>query len=190
MERELDRAMSEEQFLAWAEGRDGRYELVEGRVTMQAGATRDHERVAKRIFSLLYAQVDEARFDVNKGDFGVRIRPGEGRGSILYPDVVIDAQSPTGAERATLTPVVVIEVLSAGTDDDHHVQKFARDARRDTLRCYAVFDQKRPRTHLWTWGDGGRPDAPALVEGSAAEIVFPVIGARLRLADIYRPIPG
>ncbi|WP_342151134.1 Uma2 family endonuclease [Methylorubrum sp. SB2] len=190
MERDPHPAMSEEQFLAWAEGRDGRYELVEGRVTMQAGATRDHERVAKRIFSLLYGQVDEARFDVNKGDFGVRIRPGEGRGSILYPDVVVDAQSAAGSERATLTPVVVMEVLSASTDYDHHVEKFARYARRETLRCYAVFDQQQPRAYIWIKGEGGWPDAPALVEGIAAEIVFPVIGARLRLADIYRPIPG
>ena len=82
MDREADpRPMTEEQFLDWAEGREGRYELVEGIVVMHAGATRDHERVAKRIFALLYAAVDEARFDVNKGDFGVRIRPGRGKAS-------------------------------------------------------------------------------------------------------------
>ena len=39
-------------------GQDGCFELVDGVVMMQASATRDHERVAKRVFVSLYAQVD------------------------------------------------------------------------------------------------------------------------------------
>ena len=86
MDREPERRpMSEAQFFAWAEGREERCELVEGVLMMQAGATRDHKRVAKRIVALLYARIDEARFDVNKGGFHVRIRPGQGKGSLLYP---------------------------------------------------------------------------------------------------------
>ena len=125
--------MSDDQFLAWAEGQEEPHELVEGVVMMQAGATRDHERVAKRVFALLYAQVDESVFDVNKGDFGVRVRPGSGKGSILYPDVLVDRQSGSGDEQATLTPVVVVEVLSRTTDYDNHVQKFKRYKTRDKL---------------------------------------------------------
>ncbi len=178
--------MSEEQFLTWAETREERYELVEGVVMMQAGATRDHERVAKRIFALLYAQVDELRFDVNKGDFGVRIRSGEGKGSILYPDVVVDRQSTAGGERATTTPSVVIEVLSASTDYEHHVEKLARYARRETLRHYAVFEQTHPRAYLWTRSESGWPDAPEVIEGMDAVLALPAVAARLALADIYR----
>ena len=187
MDREAEpRPMTEEQFLDWAEGREGRYELVEGIVVMHAGATRDHERVAKRIFALLYAAVDESRFDVNKGDFGVRIRPGTGKGSILYPDVVVDPQSSAGEERTTLTPIVVIEVLSASTDYDHHVEKLARYAKRDTLRHYAVFEQKAPRAFLWTRSELGWPAEPVRIEGAEASVPFPAIGASLALAEIYR----
>ena len=71
---------------------EGRFELIEGRVVMHAGATRDHERIAKRVFICLHVRCDPEIYDVNKGDFGVRIRPGRGRGSILYPDVVVDLQ--------------------------------------------------------------------------------------------------
>lgn len=187
MDRELEKLpMSEDQFLDWAEGRDGRYELVEGAVVMQAGATRDHERVAKRIFALLYARVDEARFDVNKGDFGVRIRPGEGKGSILYPDVIVDPQSGSGEERATRTPIVVIEVLSASSDYDHHVEKLARYAKRDTLRHYAVFDQKMPQAFLWTRTEAGWPAQPERFDGAGAMVAFPAIDAGLLLGEIYR----
>jgi Uma2 family endonuclease len=178
--------MSEDQFLAWAETHEGRYELVEGVVMMQAGATRDHERVAKRVFALLYAQVDESTFDVNKGDFGVRIRPGSGNGSILYPDVLVDLQSEKGSERATTTPVVVIEVLSESTDYDHHVAKLDRYRTRETLRQYVILDQKEPRAYIWSKTDAGWPAEPERVERAGGIISFPWIGATLRMAEVYR----
>jgi hypothetical protein len=50
--------------------------------------SRNHERVAKRAFALVHGQVDEAAYDVNKGSFGVRIRPGSVKETILYPDIM------------------------------------------------------------------------------------------------------
>ena len=66
-------------------GQEEKHEFVDGIVVMQAGASRDHERVAKRIFVSLLRQVDEGEFDVNKGDFGVRIRDGRGAGASFCP---------------------------------------------------------------------------------------------------------
>lgn len=184
--------MSEHQFLVWAEAQEGRWELVEGIAMMQAGATRDHERVAKRVFALLYAQVDEKRFDVNKGDFGVRIRPGSRRGSILYPDVLVDLQSDKGDEQATLHPVIVIEVLSKTTDLRYHVRKFESYKSRDTLQQYIVFDQKRPKAFAWTKTNDGWPSEPQTIEGASATVSFPSVGAAISMAAIYRtpePLP-
>lgn len=65
--------VSEAEFLAWAESRDERFELCEGEIVMQAGASRDHERVAKALLATLYAQIHTDRYDVNKGDLGVRV---------------------------------------------------------------------------------------------------------------------
>ena len=39
-------------FLAWAEGREGRYELVRGRVVMMTGFSRNHGRIVMRIARL------------------------------------------------------------------------------------------------------------------------------------------
>ncbi len=182
--------LSEDQFLAWAEHRDGRFELIEGVVVMHAGATRDHERVAKRVFVALHARADEAAFDVNKGDFGVRIRPGRGQGTILYPDVVVDQQSGQGSERATLTPVVVVEVLSASTDYDDHVAKFAKYRVRPTLCQYVVFAQTEPKAFVWLKDEAGDwPQAPTVHEGLDAVVPFQAIEAVVSLSDVYRK-PG
>ena len=56
------RPASPDEFLVWAEGQEEKHEFVEGVIVMQAGASRDHERVAKRIFVSLLRQVDEAEF--------------------------------------------------------------------------------------------------------------------------------
>jgi Uma2 family endonuclease len=178
--------MSEDRFLDWAETQEGRFELVEGTVVMQAGATRDHERVAKRIFLSLYAQADEAVFDVNKGDFGVRITRGSGKGSILYPDVVVDRQSATGAERATTTPVAVVEVLSRSTDYADHVAKLKKYQVRETLRVYAVFEQTAPKAYLWVKEEAGWPEEPRIYEGLDQAVPFEAVRASVRLAEIYR----
>lgn len=177
--------VSEADFLAWAEPRDERAELVEGEIVMQAGASRDHERVAKAIFATLYAQVDPRRFDVNKGDFGVRIGEGSGRGSVLYPDVVVDRQSGDGDERVTTTALVIVEVLSPSTDLDHHVRKLERYKRLPSLVTYLVFDQKTPAVRVWRKTHGEWSPVPLNVSDLAASIELPEIEAAIGLAAVY-----
>ena len=172
-------------FLAWAERQEENHELIDGIVVMQAGASRDHERVAKRIFAGLFQQVDDGAFDVNKGDFGVRIREGQARGSVLLPDVLVDRQSDRGKERATTTPIVVIEVLSPSTDLAHPVGKLRRDAQPSSLVRYALFSQDGPEAHLRRKTADGWPSEPAVVRGLDAVIRLPEIGATLRMSDIY-----
>ena len=174
-----------DQFLVWAECQEAKYEYVEGLVMMQAGASRDHERVAKRIFVSLFRQVEESEFDVNKGDFGVRLGEGRGEGSVLLPDVLVDIQTGDGKEHATTTPVVVIEVLSPSTDLNYHVEKLQRYAQLASLAHYAVFSQDDPVAYVWHKTQAGWPEKPDLVSGFNEAITFPDIGATLLMSEIY-----
>ncbi len=183
----LPASWSEDAFLSWAERQDGRHELVEGAVRMQAGASRDHERIAKRMFAALYAQVDEATFDVNKGDFGVRIRPHGGRGSVLYPDVLVDLQDRRGGERATSTALVIVEVLSPSTDLAHHVAKLERYKAVPSLRRYLVLDQAAPVARVWARSEAGWPAEPELI-GAGGTLDMPEVGAAVPMAELYRPV--
>ena len=190
MEGRRDHAVqSESEFLDWAETRDGNFELVEGEIVMQAGASRDHERVAKAVFASLYAQVDPDVFYVNKGDFGVRVGGGARRGSVLYPDVVVDRQSGDGDERVTTTALVVAEVLSPSTDLAHHIRKLDHYKRLGSLVAYLVFDQKTPVVRVWRKEGGAWQPTPTIVDDPAARIELPEVGATLALADVYRTSP-
>ena len=181
--------LSEAEFLAWAEPRDERCELVEGEIVMQAGASRDHERVAKAVFATLYAQLDPGVFDVNKGDLGVRVSERTGRGTVLYPDVVVDRQSDDGDARVTTTTVVIVEVLSPSTDLDHHIRKLERYRRFDSLAIYLVCDQKTSTVRVWRKGAQAWPAMAVVVEGLGASIDLAEVGATIRLADVYRRPP-
>lgn len=175
-----------DEFIAWAETQESKHEYVDGVAMMQAGASRDHEQVAKRVFVSLFRQVDADEFDVNKGDFGVRLRDGRGEGSVLLPDVLVDVQGGHGKEHATTTPVVVVEVLSPSTDLAHHVEKLRRYAELPSLVHYIVFSQDGPEAHVWRKDGGVWPVSPAIVRGLEVAISLPEVGATLLLSEVYR----
>lgn len=82
-------------------------------------------------------------------------------------------------------PIVVVEVLSPGTDLDHHIDKLRQYARLPSLIHYAVFSQDDPRAYLWRRGELGWPSAPTILDGMEAVIAFPEVGATLKMSDIY-----
>src|SRR6185436_3537934 len=53
MNVQLPRPMDSAAFLAWAEGREGRYELANGRVTMMTGGSFGHALVVRGLFKAL-----------------------------------------------------------------------------------------------------------------------------------------
>ena len=72
-------------FVAWVQGREGRYELAEGRVVMMVGASRAHAILVMNIASIMRAQLDSTQWTVI-ADFGLETGPR----SLRYPDVVVD----------------------------------------------------------------------------------------------------
>ena len=79
--------MDKPKFLAWVQGREGRYELAERRVVMMTGGSRGHGIVMRRLASALEKRLDGDRWAVLTSDFGVDLGPR----TIRYPDVVVDA---------------------------------------------------------------------------------------------------
>src|SRR6266540_3064399 len=72
-------------FLAWIQGREGRYELVGGRVVMMVGASRGHGLIVRNLVLLLHGQLDPQKWTVI-ADFGLDLGPE----TLRYPDIVVD----------------------------------------------------------------------------------------------------
>jgi Uma2 family endonuclease len=88
--------MDKTAFLAWVQGREERYELVDGRVVMMTGASRTHGILVLNIAMLLRSQLDPTTVIA---DFGLDAGPR----TLRYPDIMVDR---AGGDYTTSDPVL------------------------------------------------------------------------------------
>lgn len=168
-------------FLRWGTTREGRYELVGGRVfEMMVNVSRGHARVTGFATALLIQLLDRREHQVSSADFGVRTPKG-----IRYPDVLVDPVSPDRRELASANPILIVEVLSPSSLEVDFVQKRAEYTAIPSLQTYLILAQDEPRAWTWTRGPDGWPEEAEMVEGDEAQVTVPALGVTLPLAFMY-----
>src|SRR4051794_22878994 len=171
-------------FLDWVQGREGRYELAGGRVTMMTGATMGHGLIVGNLFELLRARLDRKQWVVLT-EFGVDVRPG----TIRYPDIVVDRH---GARRDALTaraPVLVAEVLSPSTTKIDMGDKASDYLQLSSLATYVILAQDEIKA--WAYNRNSEkqfPCGPQVFVGAEASISISALNISLPLIDIYSGI--
>lgn len=171
-------------FLAWAEGREGRYELVDGRVTMMTGGSRAHALIMRRLANAIEQRLDGTRWTVLNADFAVRITPS----TVRYPDVIVDVAAGTLRDLSATTPVLIAEVLSPSSVTTDLGDKAAEYLRLDSVLAYLVLSQDEPKAWVWVRGN---PEfiGPKVVAGNESVIHVVPLSIELPLAEIYRGFP-
>lgn len=171
-------------FLKWGAEREGKYELVgENVFAMMVQVSRNHAKVAARVTALLVQALDDRGYQVSAAEFGVRTPKG-----IRFPDVFVDPDDPDGRERASINPVLIVEILSPSSLEIDFVQKRAEYTAIPSLQTYLILAQDEPRAWVWTRGPEGWPEKAEMVEGREAEVDVPALGLCLPLARLYRRI--
>ncbi len=166
-------------FLAWAETREGRYELVAGRVVMTAGASRHHAIIVGNLYSITRAQIDSTRWTV-LADFGLDGGPE----TLRYPDIMIDEANEANTYSAA-APVLVAEVLSPSTAEIDLGDKAAEYLALPSLRTYLVLAQSEPKVWIWRRQDGQFPPSPRVITGLDKVIRIAELNLALPLSAIY-----
>jgi Uma2 family endonuclease len=174
-----------EAFLDWHERQEARYDLVGGRPVMHPGTNRGHERIALNILREIDRQLDHGRWDVNKSDFAVRIGTTDGQPIVRYPDIVVDRQTGSDADRVAVNPVLVVEVLS------HSTEKFDRDVKPheygsiQSLLMYIVFNSKRSVAQVWRRDQNGAwPAKPRQID--SGEITISELNVVLKMDAVFQ----
>ena len=98
--------MDKEAFLAWAQGCEGRFELVERHVVMMVGGSKTHALVASQLMRALWARIDVKKWVVLGSDLAVDVGPG----SLRYPDAIVDS---IGGQRALVATAPVSDRRSS-----------------------------------------------------------------------------
>ena len=134
--------MTVDEFLRWAAGREGRYELVDGRIVAMAPERAVHVRVKLRIAEALDRAVRRAGVDCEVFTDGLTVRIDEL--TAYEPDALVHCgpRLPDDALEAP-RPVVLVEVVSPSSGAVDRGRKLVDYFRLPSLQHYLVLDPDR-----------------------------------------------
>ncbi len=174
------RRMTVAEFLCWAEGRPGRFELLEGRVVAMAPERAAHARVKGEVFSLLREAVRWRALPCEVYPDGMTVRVDET--TAFEPDALVRCGPPLPDDALLVPdPLVVVEVLSPTTALVDTTRKLEDYFRITTVRHYLVVDPER-RTVIHHARADGEIRTRILRED---ELVLDPPGIVLAVADLF-----
>lgn len=178
-ERAAER-MSETEFLAFTEERDGRWELVDGVAFMMAGAKRVHERIVINAIFLLRGALTGRPCEPFGADTFIRI-PG---GNYRMPDAGVDCGDAGPDDRYAKEPRLVVEVLSPSTRDFDMYGKLDEYKSVATLWHILLIDPDAPQATLWS-RDAAGGWTHQIVVGLDAVLTLPALDLTLPMTELY-----
>ena len=172
-------------FFAWQDRQEDRYELVDGEpLRMQSGVSGAHVQASTNILVSLGNQLRGKNCRPFHGEWSVQTK----RGQIRRPDIGVDCGKFDPKSYFARAPVMVAEILSPTTRDFDTYRKAEEYKLIPSLRRILLVDPNRAEVFMWLRTEGGEWEY-STIEGLEAAIDMPEIEASLPMAEIYRDIP-
>jgi Uma2 family endonuclease len=172
--------MDKAAFLAWAEGRQERYELVDGRVVMMTRPRRAHAIIVRNLLVALHRRLDSRKWTVI-AEFGLDAGPR----TLRFPDIVVDRIGGDWDDRWASGPVLLAEVLSRSSRKTDLEDKPAEFLRLPSLQAYLVFAQREPKAWAWLRENGSFASQAREIAGLDATIPLAALETKLPLVEVY-----
>jgi Uma2 family endonuclease len=182
MSAAIEGTWTAEQFLAWAEGREARYEFDGFRPVAMTGGSARHNRITTNIHAALRSRLRGTPCAFYGPDLGVRI--GE---AIRYPDALVTCARFLDSARVAPDVRVIFEVLSpssAGVDRIIKVKEYARVA---SMRRYVMVETRFPGVTV-LHRDDARDAWRALVLTEAEILAVPEAAIEIPVAELYEDV--
>jgi Uma2 family endonuclease len=179
MSNMLRKPMTLEEFLAWEERQEPRYEF-DGRPVATTGGTIEHALIGGRLRTLLINALHDGPCKV----FGPTMKI-EAAGHIRYPDAFVTCTPLQPKSSAVQEPVVVFEVLSPGTPRTDRIGKPRECRATQSVQRYIILEQDSIGATVFTRSDDVWT-VQAQMAGDALDMSE--IGVSLALTDIYADV--
>jgi Uma2 family endonuclease len=138
----MARRLSRDEFRRWAEGQVGRYERVSGEPIAMSPERIQHVRVKTRTWAALDRAIAAAGVDCEALGDGVTIEVDDD--TDYEPDVVVSCGPPASPDAvAAANPVIVVEVLSPGTQSIDTSDKLTGYFRLASVQHYLIVSTRR-----------------------------------------------
>jgi Uma2 family endonuclease len=174
----LRKPMTLEQFLAWEDQQELRYEFDGFQPVAMTGGTEAHSAIQRNLIIALGTRL--------RGQpcrpYGSHLKI-EVAGRIRYPDAFVVCTPVDPRAKVITDPVVIFEILSESTASNDLVVKNAEYRATPSVRRYAVLQQDAAAAIVFAHRAGEW--ATELVAGDDAVLHLPEIGIEIPLAEIY-----
>ena len=174
--------MTVDDYLSWAEGRQGRYELIDGAVYAMSPERAIHAEVKAAIWATLAARIRQRGLSCYALPDGMTVRIDAA--TAYEPDALVycgDKLPPAALE--VPEPVIVVEVLSTSTRRVDVGRKLAGYFALPSVVHYLIVDPDQPLVIHHARGDGDTIATRIVRDGT---IALDPPGLQLALTDIYR----
>lgn len=184
--------MTADEFLAWAEARPGRYELVDGEVVGMAAERLSHVAVKAEAMIALRQAIRARGLDCEAYGDGTSVRVDDG--TVYEPDVLVRCGPALPDDPLVVPdPLILVEVLSPSTSSVDTGEKLTGYFMLPSLRHYLILN---PRTgavvhhrRVGEDGEGDRIETRLLharpADGAGAELVLDPPGLTIPCAHLF-----
>ena len=173
--------MTVDDYLTWAEGRQGRYELIDGAVYAMSPERAIHAEVKAAVYTALAMRIRQRRLPCHVLPDGMTVRVDAA--TAYEPDALVycgDKLPPSALE--VPEPVIVVEVLSTSTRHVDVGRKLAGYFTLASVVHYLIVDPDQPLVIHHARGDSDTIATRIVRDGT---ISLDPPGLELTLADLY-----
>lgn len=181
MARTALRPWTLEEFFAWQERQEDRYELVGGfPLRRMAGASNRHDSIVSNVGGELRNRLRGGPCRDLTADGALVTRPGQ----IRRPDAGVDCGERDPEGHAAADPRLVVEVLSPSTRDFDTFERPAECQAVESLDTILYVEPNRAEAAVWRRAPDGTW-AREIVDDLGAAIPLPALGTEPPPAEIY-----
>jgi Uma2 family endonuclease len=172
--------MTVQEFLAWEERQELRWEFDGFAPVAMTGGTNAHETIGGTLRALLYDRLKGKRCRVRGPTLKIEVA-----GRIRYPDAFVFCTPAPGNVTVIKDPVVVFEVLSPGTSRIDRFDKLREYRATKSIQRYVILEPDSIAATVYTRGGEDWIVHP-LVAGDLLDM--PEIEVVIALSDIYADV--
>ena len=137
MEAVAEKLYSLEEYFAFCETHEGRFEFVNGEIIEMAGETTTSNRIAGNIHFQLRGILQDGPYEFYQNDVKLKLEDGK---VVRLPDFMI-CEEKGDAIRYTTHPLLIVEVLSESTAKIDRVDKLREYSLEPSLLYYLMIEQ-------------------------------------------------
>jgi len=181
MSASLQNPMTKEEFLAWEERQEFKWEFDGFAPVAMTGVSIAHSTIHGNIITALNTRLRSSPCRAHGSDLKIEV----GENSIRYPDVLVTCVRQPGTDRISMAPVVVFEILSPTTSRTDRIVKAREYGATPSIQRYVILEQSAQAATVFTRMLGVW--ASIVLEGDVA-LDMPEIGISVPLAELYQDV--